>query len=295
MRPAHERLQHGNGHGAEMTFTPAAILRSAVGPHDAYCVGFRGEGTYMVAMALAHGAFAQTFTHPGSDLLDGIIAYDRAEVDGPYLGQINMTTASSFCGPMGLIWGYDVARVELPAPAFLSVAETASLGVEVKDAANLCVAAQELFGRTDQRHFPFIPGTHVPCARKWRVFEGPGTIYSAAALGVPIERDVDACVLMEDVGRLDAWGNGEASLEVKRRLFLDLTRSVIEIGKNQRVQYAEILIAVRARQIAAGEIGCALVAAPYLQLARDAYDERLPRQTLEQWTDEKSPQFACRR
>jgi len=277
------------------TFTPAAILRSAVGPHDAYCVGFRGDGTYVIAMVLGHGAFPKTFTHPGSDLLDGIIAYDRAEIDGPYLGQINMTTASSFCGPMGLIWGYDVARVELPAPAFLSAGETASLGVEVKDAANLRVAAQGLFGSKDQRHFPFIPGAHVFCARKWRVFEGPGTIYSAAALGVPIKRDADACVLMEDVGRLGTGKDGEASLEVRRRLFLDLTRSVIEIGRNQRVQYAEILIDVRARQIATGEIGCALVAAPYLQLARDAYDKRLPRQTLDQWTNEKSLQFACRR
>ena len=42
-------------------------------------------------------------------VLEGIVSYDRAEKNDAYIGQINMVTASSFCGLNGAIWGYDLA------------------------------------------------------------------------------------------------------------------------------------------------------------------------------------------
>ena len=45
-------------------------------------------------------------------LLDDIVAYDRAEANDAYIGQINMETASSFCGIAGQVWGYDLATAD---------------------------------------------------------------------------------------------------------------------------------------------------------------------------------------
>ena len=39
----------------------------------------------------------------------GIVSYDPCEKDDAYIGQINMGTASSFCGVNGALWGYDLA------------------------------------------------------------------------------------------------------------------------------------------------------------------------------------------
>ena len=38
-----------------------------------------------------------------------IAAFNTAEVNGTYIGQINMINVSSFSGPLGAIWGYDLA------------------------------------------------------------------------------------------------------------------------------------------------------------------------------------------
>jgi len=73
-------------------------------------VGYLGQGGYLTALIMGFGSFPKTFSHKGSEVLDSVLAYDRAEVEDIYLGQINMSLVSSFSGPEGLIWGYDCAR-----------------------------------------------------------------------------------------------------------------------------------------------------------------------------------------
>jgi len=86
------------------------ILQDARSPHDDYCMGYPGEGPYFTGFVMGSSAVPKKLGHKGSLVLDRINAFDMAEVDDTYLGQINMITVSSFCGPHGLLWGYDVAR-----------------------------------------------------------------------------------------------------------------------------------------------------------------------------------------
>jgi len=272
-------------------FLPDQILLSGVSPYEQYCVGYSGRGGYLTAVVMGQGAFRKTFAHAGSNLLDSIVAYDRAEIDGPYIGQINMTTVSSFCGPEGLIWGYDIARVDCGTPSFLTSEDLAEFtGMTIRDASGLRAAATALFGTNDDRHFPFLPGAHVFCAGRYRFFDGPTSVYSAVALGIPQDRDSAAAVLMEDVGQLDLVEQATTNA-TKRNVLLGMIRSVLEIGRNQRVKYAEIFIDMSLKRIAAGDVGCALVAVPYFHLARHAHDDNLADQTIDEWVTKKRSFF----
>jgi histidine decarboxylase len=250
------------------------ILTASISSYDDYCVGYPGHGGYLTAVVMGQGAFPKMFSHAGSDLLDSTVAYDRAETNGTYLGQINMITVSSFCGPQGLIWGYDIARQDLPPlPLLTNDGRHQFAGSALIDGSRLREAARLLFGTRDRRRFPLLPGTHVPCAGKFRFFDGPAWIYSAVAIGIPEDRGAAAVLFMEDVGQL-MLVNGAESLEpMRHRILQSLAHSVTEVGRNQGVLYQEILLDVSLREIHAGEIGCALVAVPYFHLARNAYDE----------------------
>lgn len=63
---------------------------------------------YVSTMKLATG-LTDVSEYEGDEVLEGIVAYDKAEKNNAYIGQINMGTASSFCGTMGRLWGYDLA------------------------------------------------------------------------------------------------------------------------------------------------------------------------------------------
>ena len=43
--------------------------------------------------------------HKDDEKLRAIVAYDKAESNDAYLGQVNMITVSSFSGPRSAIWG----------------------------------------------------------------------------------------------------------------------------------------------------------------------------------------------
>jgi histidine decarboxylase len=238
----------------------------------------------LIAVILAQGTVPRRFTHAGSDTLDEILAYDRAEAGSAYAGQVNMITVSSFLGPEGLLWGYDVAKVELPPPEFLTAGDLVEFaGVKVRSGEGLRRAAQVLFGSVTDQRFPFLPGAHVACAGRHRCYAGPTAIYSSIAIGVPEERATSACLFMEDVGQLD-WVEDEARHRAsRRRLLLDIVRSVVEIGKNQHIRYREIIADVTVSTVAAGEVGCALVAAPYFKLAGRAHDAARVGEPLDCW------------
>lgn len=232
------------------------------------------------------GAFHKTFSHAGSDTLDSIVAYDRAEVESAYMGQVNMSVVSSFCGPEGLIWGYDAARQELEALDLLEGLTPG--GITVKDGQGLREASRGLFGTRDERHFPFLPGSHVFCAGKFCSFRGPTHLYSAAAIGIPHERDKAACLLMEDVGQIIGVDGDSLQGGIRHKLVANMAKSVLAVGENHRIEYREIIVDFVSREIRAGDIGCALVSMPYFHIAKHAYDDDLADLTLSAWAERKS-------
>ncbi len=259
-----------------------SILPRIIGPFQQYCAGFGdhtpceadNQGNYLMAVCMGTGTVPRKFHHIGSNILDSIIAFDSAEVDLMCLGQINMSRVSSFCGPQGLIWGYDIARSpNIRDNDSSSIEDTNRPGrpsIPVYSIWPLIEAAQGLFGTRDQPRFPIRPGSHVPCAGDQKLTDGPGHIYSAIGIGIAKHRTKDACVLMEDVGEIPFPMPEEEQNAYKEMILSQIANSIIAIGDNQHVEYSEIFTGIRDTIVKANEIGCALVAAPYFLLARKA-------------------------
>jgi len=253
-----------------------------IGPYEEHCVGFGdhtscgadNRGNYLLAVCMGTGTAPRRFHHIGSNIPDSIIAFDSAEVDLMCLGQINMSRVSSFCGPQGLIWGYDVARSpnihDKRSPGIEHIETDGAAAVPVYSIWPLIEAARKLFGTRDQPCFPIKPGSHVPCAGDKKLIDGPGHIYSAIGIGIAKHRTKDACVLMEDLGEIPFPIPEKEQNAYKEMVLRQVANSIIAIGDNQNVEYSEILTGVRDTVVKPNEIGCALVAAPYFLLARRA-------------------------
>lgn len=257
------------------------ILQNAISPYADYCAGYGEPGAsgngYITSFLLGVSTAPISLSHPGSRILDEINAFDRAEVAFAYLGQINMSIVSSFCGPQGLVWGYDLVRPKdlyakrLPLDAWNNSGER----IEVFSLDPLLRATRELFGAVTEKRFPLFPGSHVPTAGRNFKFEGPKHIYSGIAVGFPVNRDDAAILLMEDVGWIPA-ASREDVIKVERYSAIiqeNLVKSVLEVGKNQSVDYGEVFVGFKSVWVNPGEIGCALVAAPYFTLAQNAVPE----------------------
>ena len=210
-------------------------------------------------------------------MLDEIIAFDKAEVDGPYIGQLNMSIVSSFCGPQGLIWGLDIAahnelyKTPLKYNTLIG-SEFSHKGktIKVYDANYLVDATEALFGTNDKKKFIIRPGAHVPFAGKNKKIDTASTIYGAIAIGIPKNRKKDACLLMEDIGVLE----NEYFRTTPLTIHSNIIRSIIEIGINQNIEYEQCFVALKSCKVLQGQIGCALVAAPYFTLAKSAVPRR---------------------
>ncbi|NIM02659.1 hypothetical protein GTN66_00685, partial [bacterium] len=253
------------------SFSKERILQLALSPYDYYCTGYSpGNVSYINTLVMGAGSFKETFSHAGSKVLDSIVAYDEAEVSGANVGQINMSLVSSFCGPQGLVWGYDIAKEEsLGLPSYLSPKSLKKFkGVKIRNGENLRKASKALLGTVNKQHFPFLPGSHVPCAGRFRTKSGPTTLYGAIAIGIPKDRSRSACLFMEDTGEISG-SDGDAET-LRERLCLSAIQSVLEVGKNQKVNYHEIFIDFISKEVSAGEVGCVLVVVPYLLIARKA-------------------------
>ena len=85
---------------SEEIFQSGSIVKGAVGPNETYCSGYGEPGAsgrnYVLGLVLGTGLAKFNLRHDGSQLLDEINAFDRAEVAETNLGQINMTIVSSF-------------------------------------------------------------------------------------------------------------------------------------------------------------------------------------------------------
>jgi len=226
---------------------------------EGYFPGHNNTHSYFVGLNYAVATVPKKLSHSGSTTLDSIQAFDLAEVQESHLGQINMVIVSSFCGPNGKVWGLDIAQADK-----VSIPElTKKLDIQVYDANTLVEKFKELTGTIDSPRFPFYPGSHVLCASKNIIKEGPSTIYSGVAMGVPKDRNNNAILFMEDTGEIHENSTEEM---IKHKL----CESVLEIGLKQKIVYESIYVGMKSVKVRENEFGCALVASPYFRLAKKA-------------------------
>lgn len=277
------------------------LIKHALNPYTQYCQGFAFPGqagdAYIMTPLLGVGKDKMKFFHQGSTLLDQINAFDQAETDGPYIGQINLIQVSSFCGPCGLLWGYDLAVVDkqkiVPELAQNKYYNIQNQAINIYSAWPLIEATQALYGTRDNQQFPILPGSHVPAAWKSYSFcnlppsEELKHLYCSFALGIPADRDRNAILLMEDVGWAPRHGDKADFSEQYGHVMDSLVRSVLQVGENQAVTYEAVYVAVKEIIVNPGEVGCALVAAPYVTLPTNAIPntgaEQMLSMTLAEW------------
>lgn len=277
--------------------------RRAIGPFEAYCDGYGRPGAQGLGYVCVLKVATATVEKSDDALLDGIVALDRAEAGEAYLGQINMETASSFCGIAGHIWGLDLAVAEAIAggrqtPLFSVVQHDAS-ELPVYDGEPLLEAGRALFGTAQRRRFPLAPGAHVICANKsvtaYRPRRGRpdperGQAYGVwcyLALSIARDRRSAADLFMEDAGLWldgDSEGGLIAWLEGHR---LRVAESIVACGRGQGLLFERTYLCATHALIPPGHLGIALAVAPYLVLARKAVPggdfDRLAGLTLAQW------------
>ena len=214
------------------------------------------HANYLLGLNLGIGVVEKEIGHAGSFVLDEINAFDRAEVDEALMGEINMITVSSFCGLNGYILGHDVflnKKVRLDS--------IFNKNINVFSAWPLIETTKSLLGTLESPRDRFVPGAHVLCAAKNYKSQGPAIIYSAIAIAIPADRGNSACLMMEDSGQIPIEENKEIFEE---KIQNSLVRSVLAVAENQRVKYNEVYVALKSKFINGSQIGCALVASPYI-------------------------------
>jgi histidine decarboxylase len=223
--------------------------------------------------------------------LEGIVAYDRAETNDTYIGQINMITASSFNGLNGLVWGYHLAKADRLAdgsakPLFERRRKDGGK-LLVYSAEPLLDAGARLFGTGGQRRFPMLPGAHVICANKNLTIKGPCRIWSAIAIAIAEDREEDSNLFIEDCGSCPEFKSDQERAACFDRLERNVVECVLRCGEDNNATYKEVFVSYKSAWVPAGHTGCALVAAPYVVLAKDAIPSggvtELLNMTITQW------------
>jgi histidine decarboxylase len=281
---------------SEQSVSPSAVVTGAVGPFVQYCDGYGNNGAsgngYISVLTLGAGV-VETALDP---VLDGIVAYDRAETNDTYIGQINMITASSFNGLNGLVWGYHVAKADQLAdgsakPLFERRRKDGGT-LLVYSAEPLLDAGARLFGTNAQRRFPLLPGGHVICANKSLTIEGPCQIWSAIAIAMAEDRGKDSNLFIEDAGSCPEFASEQERTAYFDRLVQNIVESVLLCGEDNNARYKEVYVGYKSASVPAGQTGCALVAAPYVVLAKDAVPSggvtKLLDMTITQWEADRA-------
>ena len=279
------------------------INKEAIGPFKQYCDGYGNPGAkglgYVSVLKVSVGTVKKT----DDMLLDSIVAYDRAEANDAYVGQINMLTASSFSGLAGQIWGYDLAVSETikekREPLLFTVKQYDGSELKVYDGAPLIEAGKALFGTEGKRRFPLVPGAHTICANKSITSYRPKTgepdpsknesygVWSYIVINIAKDRSKSASLFIEDAGIWTKNANEkdlDAFLQKHRRSVL---WSVAACGKDQSVLYERSYISYAYVIMKPGEVGTALTVAPYVVLAKDAVPKegfgQLNKMSLKEW------------
>ena len=273
------------GVGKRIPMRAPHIDKTAISPYDDFCDGYGMPGAcgngYVAALKVSTGAVKKT----DDVLIDGIVAYDRAEINDAYIGQINMLTASSFCGLAGQIWGYDIAchddiREGKNRPLYTEK-QFDGTELEVYDAKPLLDAGIELFGTEKNRRFNLLPGAHTICANKgvtaYRPKKGAALkdgeaygVWSYIAISFARDRDFASDLFIEDAG---VWTKNDNEADMIR--FLDshrkaITWSVVECGRDSHVTFDRTYIAYAYRILEPETIGTAITVGPYFSLAKNA-------------------------
>jgi histidine decarboxylase len=250
------------------------VVNGAVGPFDSYCDGYGHAGAsglgYVSVLKLQTGAV----TADMDTVLEGIVSYDRAETLGAYVGQINMVTASSFCGLNGAVWGYHLAKHESIADGSIEPLFTSKRGdgveIPVYSVEPLLEAGQHLFGTAEEKKFRLLPGAHVNCAVKSHTVTGPTTIWSAIGLAMAEDREQDSNLFVEDAGDSPDLRSDEERTAYLDQLMEHMATSIVRCGDDSHVKYEKIFLGYKTEWIPEGTVGCALTCAPYVVLAKDA-------------------------
>lgn len=246
------------------------VINGAVGAFTPYCAGYLNPGAsgagYISVLKLSVG----TVVTDMDDGLEGIVSYDRAEANDAYIGQINMLTASSFCGINGAVWGYHLCTAPGLRDGVITVLKRHDgVDVPVLDVTPLLDAGYRLFGSETQRRFNPLPGAMVVCANKSATAKGqPGktnTVWCAIALAIAEDRDTQANLFIEDAS--DTLSTGEKPLD---ELVQNIAQSILDCGADQNVLFKEIFVGFKTVVVDENTVGCALTCAPYVTLAKAA-------------------------
>lgn len=289
-------------------YNPVTIAESAISGSDNYCYGYGNRDTngYYITTVKLEAAKVSISGLGKDEVLEGIVAYDRAEKSGTYLGQVNVITVSSFAGPNSAIWGYDIAKTihlrskllyELPVP-------NTKRKIPVYSMDHLLKATEALFGTEKNRHYPPLAGAHVPCACLYANSKDRSTgkltsgwIWCFLALAIAEHRESDACLFIEDAGFFaDTFSYGKVLMLTKDEVVAQLdkktkavTYSQILCGYDQSAPFKEIFVSYRYVRIDKDCYGTALACAPYVTLARNVYPpggaQQLVDMTLEDWKE----------
>ena len=282
------------------------IDKTAISPYENYCDGYGAPGAqgngYVSVLKVSVGTVEKT----DDFLLDGIVSYDRAEINDAYVGQINMLTASSFCGIAGQVWGHDLAAhndiIEKKIKPVLEIDQYDGSKLHVYDAKPLLEAGIELFGTEKERRFTLLPGAHTICANKGITAYRPkedrplkeGEAYGVwcfIALSLSADRDNCADLFIEDAG---LWTKNDSAEDLKA--FLEEHRksvawSVVSCGQDSHVLFERTYVGFAYTIMKPGEIGTSLTCAPYVSLARNAVPSQgfnsLNKISLKEWLKDR--------
>ena len=274
------------------------FLQTIVGRYNKYSDGYNLSNAGYVSVITLHTSIMDHQLSSVPEIIDlskiyEINAFDLAEATGPYMGQINMITVSSFSGPMGFIWGLDIAindafneRETKPILTISDPNEDKDL-ISIFSADPLIISAYELFGTEQKKHFPLFPGSHVPCVNSFYYSKKADKyVFSAVGIGIPEDRTKNADLFMQ-------YANGvkkNMSEDVIRsKIIKSIAESVIEVGVNQKVKYKKIYVEVEIKKVPPEKCGCAFTAIPYILLAKDSIPhqklEMLPDISLHEWKE----------
>lgn len=283
------------------------IDKTVISPYENYCDGYGAPGAqgngYVSVLKVSVGTVEKT----DDFLLDGIVSYDRAEINDAYVGQINMLTASSFCGIAGQVWGHDLAAhndiIDKKIKPVLEIDQYDGSKLHVYDAKPLLEAGIELFGTEKERRFTLLPGAHTICANKGVTAYRPkedrplkeGEAYGVwcfIALSLSANRDNCADLFIEDAG---LWTKNDSAEDLKA--FLEEHRksvawSVVSCGQDSHVLFERTYVGFAYTIMKPGEIGTSLTCAPYVSLARNAVPSTgfnsLNKISLKEWLKDRA-------
>jgi histidine decarboxylase len=267
-------------------YNPGDAIDGAVAPAKQFCMGYLNPGAsgmgYIATLKLSVGSVS---VENLDEVTEEIVSYDRCEKNDAYIGQINMLTASSFCGLNGAVWGYDLAVADAIKSGELEPmyyqSQPDGPDIPVYPVYPLLDATQRLFGIASQLRFPPMPGAHVACANKDVTAKGETWIWSAIALAILQDRSSGANLFVEDAGTHPGSkvSYGEINgflLDTQRKI----TYSVALCGQDQGVTYKEIFVGYKMLYVPEGCVGSALTCAPYILLAQNAIPEGEPASSL---------------